>query len=255
MSAHSALRAPSRRAPTLAAALALAALAAGCAQMRSQGYYDPPAESSQTDAQYQAQGSAYRSAVHAPSQLQIGLDRDAPPRRDAAPAASASPTADPPTPVPPAGGTNARMTPAGEAANTAAATDPTLRAFMPQAQTYAGTFPCLTPSPQCEAQRVTVTLGPNGRWRSRTTYLASQATPPVKQTEQGCWTVTPERPARVLLLDEKGATRIELVASANNVLRVRSVLGRAPTLDYSLTRQPDLDPIDEMSAQPIPTCE
>ncbi len=60
----------------------------------------------------------------------------------------------------------------------------------------------------------------------------------------------------MLLLDEKGATRTELVASANKRAQRRQARCWAtPTLEYNLTRQPDLDPIDEMSRQPAPACE
>jgi len=264
-------------------------LAAGCSQFGSDGYYDPPNESTTTDAQYQGQGAGYRSVVHAPSQVQIDLKRDAPRKpasgsqddADAAYAASGQPAssasrADTPVPPLPPGGANARMVahadaePAPAAAPSAsknaagAATDTTAtnttepadaaaRALIPQAQTYMGTFPCFSRSMQCQAQaqRVTLTLAPNGRWRARTTVLESEGKP---TAEQGCWSVTGERPARLILLDAQGNTRAELLASANNVLRLRSVLGNVPTLDYRLTRQPDLDPIDELVKQPAPAC-
>ena len=47
--------------------------AAGCAQQKTEGYYDPPAESTVTDAQYQGSGAGYRSVIRAPSQVQIAL--------------------------------------------------------------------------------------------------------------------------------------------------------------------------------------
>ena len=31
------------------------------------------------------------------------------------------------------------------------------------------------------------------------------------------------------------------------MLRVRSIAGQTPNLNYNLTRQPDLDPIDELA--------
>ena len=52
--------------------------AAGCAQQKTEGYYDPPAESTVTDAQYQGSGAGYRSIIRAPSQVQIALKPDAP---------------------------------------------------------------------------------------------------------------------------------------------------------------------------------
>jgi len=261
MSAHTLPRAP--RILALAAMLAGAALTTGCAQMRSAGYYNPPPESTITDAQYQGTGAGYRTVVHAPSQLQIDLKRDDATRRPTAQGQQQAAATEPdtPAPPPPAGGANARMVADSTAAAPAAEAEagssvkPSAYAFMPQAQTYLGTFPCFSPSMECQAQRVTLTLAPNGRWRSRTTYLDTSAKPAQPVVEQGCWDATTEKPARVLLLDASGNARAELVASANNVLRVRSVLGHTPTLDYSLTRQPDLDPIDELGKQAAPKCE
>src|SRR3546814_9217725 len=77
--------------------------------------------------------------------------------------------------------------------------------------------PCLTPSAQCAAQRITLTLAPNGRWRSRTAFLDSTGTLSTPSAEQGCWDATAERPPRVLLADADGNPRVEFVVSANNV--------------------------------------
>ena len=259
-----------------AAGLTASLLAAGCSQFGSPGYYNPPAESTVTDAQYHGQGAGYRTVVHAPSQLQIDLKSDAPRRTTQASGSSQAPQtgtpaptandtaatnpalADSPVPPVPPGGANARMVNRTAAAapmqDAGGPANPEAQAFMPQAQTYMGTFPCFSRSMQCqaEAQRVTLTLAPNGRWRARSQALEGQGKP---VAEQGCWNVAGERPARLLLLDASGNTRAELLASANNVLRVRSVLGNTPTLDYSLTRQPDLDPIDELVKQPTPACQ
>jgi len=243
----------------VAALLLAAAALAGCAQQRSSGYYDRPRESSITDAQYQGQGAGYRTVVQAPSQVQIGLRGDENRTHQAA-APGVPGTDDTPAPPPPSGGANARMVPqpdAKPAAPAAApgegAADPAIQAFLPQAQTYLGTLPCFAGAMQCEAQRVTLTLAPNGRWRARTTYLAATAqNAPV--AEQGCWNATAGRPVHVMLLDATGNTRAELVSSANNVLRVRSVVGHVPNLSYNLTRQPDLDPIGELDKQPAPRC-
>lgn len=76
--------------------------------------------------------------------------------------------------------------------------------------------------------------------------------PPV--TEQGCWDATEERPPRVILMDSQGNGRAEFVVAANNVLRVRSIDGQTPNLNYNLTRQPDLDPIDELAKAAAPKC-
>lgn len=107
---------------------------------------------------------------------------------------------------------------------------------------------------QCTAQRVTLTLAPNGRWRGRTAYLENDPKKAAPVVEQGCWDATDERPPRVILLDGQGNVRVEFVVAANNVLRVRSVAGQTPNLNYNLTRQPDLDPIDELAKAKAPQC-
>jgi len=117
-----------------------------------------------------------------------------------------------------------------------------------------GTLPCFSPAMQCTAQRVTLTLAPNGRWRGRTAYLENDPQKGPAVTEQGCWDATDERPPRVILMDGKGNARAEFVVAANNVLRVRSIAGQTPNLNYNLTRQPDLDPIDELAKAQAPQC-
>ena len=236
--------APRRSFPTLtvAALAGTVLLAAGCAQQRSQGYYNPPAASTTTDAQYQGEGAGYRQVVRAPSQLQIELK--APPpgqtrgRTDAEDAAAAKAT----------------ESSANAAAEAAGSVSPAAHALVPQPQTYMGTLPCLTPSPQCAAQRVTLTLAPNGRWRGRVAYLDNDPKKGPPLAEQGCWDATAEHPPRVILMDGQGNPRAEFVVSQNNVLRVRSVAGQVPNLNYTLTRQPDLDPIDELAKAPALKC-
>lgn len=264
---------PILRTLILATMISGALLTTGCAQMREPGYYAPPAESSNTDATYTAQGGISHSMLsQAPSQIQIPLNYAPQNKQPAAAATPASngaagsagdtssvppPDANGPVAAPmpaiPAAGANARMK--DNAPATAAPADhPAQRAFLPQAETFVGTIPCSAPSEQCSAQRITLTLGPNGRWRSRATYLASQGQPPAPQAEQGCWNVTGEHPAHLLLLDAKSNPQTELVASADNVLSIKSIRGRTPLLAYTLTRQPDLDPVDELSKQPLPNC-
>lgn len=264
---------PILRTLILATTLSGALLTAGCAQMREPGYYAPPAASSNTDATYQAQGGISHSMLsQAPSQIQIPLNYAPEKKQPAAgePAAGSAagaapdsagnaaasappPDANAPMPAIPAAGANARMK--DNAPSAAAPTDhPAQRAFLPQAETFVGTIPCSSPSEQCSAQRITLTLGPNGRWRSRATYLASQGQPAAPRAEQGCWNVTGGHPAHLLLLDAKSNPQSELVASANNVLSIKAIRGRAPLLAYTLTRQPDLDPVDELSKQPLPSC-
>lgn len=264
---------PILRTLILATTISGALLTTGCAQMREPGYYAPPAESSNTDATYTAQGGISHSMLsQAPSQIQIPLNY-APQKKQpeagaavagngaaasagdasSAPAPDANGPVAAPMPAIPAAGANARMK--DNAPSTTAPSDhPSQRAFLPQAETFVGTIPCSSPSEQCSAQRITLTLGPNGRWRSRATYLASQGQPAASHAEQGCWNVTGAHPAHLLLLDAKNNPQTELVASADNVLSIKAIRGRAPLLPYTLTRQPDLDPIDELSKQTPPNC-
>ena len=235
--------------------LAGAALgAAGCAQQKTEGYYDPPVESTVTDAQYQGSGAGYRSVIRAPSQVQIALKPDArKPQNQAQQAAAGAQTTEDGQAVPEnteGSGSGGGSAPAAPAPVPNAA----VHNLVPQPQTYMGTLPCFSPAMQCTAQRVTLTLAPNGRWRGRTAYLEDDPKkgPPV--AEQGCWAATDERPPRVILMDGQGNARVEFLVAANNVLRVRSIGGKTPNLNYNLTRQPDLDPIDELAKASAPKC-
>lgn len=227
--------------------------AAGCAQQKSEGYYDPPVESTVTDAQYQGSGAGYRSVIRAPSQVQIALKPDArKPQNQSGQAAAGAQTTEDGQAVPEGAehtSSNTSPAPAPAAASNAAA-----HSLVPQPQTYMGTLPCFSPAMQCTAQRVTLTLAPNGRWRGRTAYLENDPNKGPAVTEQGCWDATDERPPRVILMDGKGNARAEFLVAANNVLRVRSIAGQTPNLNYNLTRQPDLDPIDELAKAQAPQC-
>lgn len=223
--------------------------AAGCAQQRTEGYYDPPAESTVTDAQYQGSGAGYRSVLRAPSQVQIALKPDQKKAPSQA-AASQGATTEDGQPVPEGASADAAVPAPAPAATQSAAAN----SLVPQPQTYMGTLPCFSPAMQCTAQRVTLTLAPNGRWRGRTAYLENDPKQAAPVVEQGCWDATDERPPRVILLDARGNVRVEFVVAANNVLRVRSIGGQTPNLNYNLTRQPDLDPIDELAKAQAPQC-
>ena len=231
--------------------------ATGCAKQKAEGYYDLPAESTVTDAQYQGSGAGYRTVIRAPSQVQIELKPDARRQQNQnQQAVAAGQTTEDGQSVPE--GAESGAGGSGGAAPAPAAPAPTANgithSLVPQPQTYMGTLPCFSPAMQCTAQRVTLTLAPNGRWRGRTAYLDNDPKkgPPV--SEQGCWDATEERPPRVILMDGQGNVRVEFVVAANNVLRVRSIGGQTPNLNYNLTRQPDLDPIDELASAAAPKC-
>lgn len=214
---------PSSRALGLAAGLALVLLASGCAKQKSDpNYYEPPPGSSASDANRQARNVYNRSVVSAPSQIQVDLKPSEPGVADAS---------------------GAETAPSGHAS------------VIPQPQTYLGTLPCFHQNLKCTAQRITLTLAPNGRWRARAGYLQASGQSGSDQTDQGCWRAIPERQPRIMLMERNGNVRAELVMTQGNVLRLRTLNGEAPTLAYHLTRQPDLDPIDELSGQPAPACE
>jgi len=261
----------SLRLALLPAGLSMAALAAGCAQQQERaGYYDPPPASTITDAQSQFQDARGRSLVRAPSQLQIALrpppqQKPGQPQPGTAPAqesvaVSAVETAQAEGGPQPAAIDQVPADPAAPPVVTSseAARQPEAHpasTLFPQAQTFLGTLPCFQPDMRCTAQRITLTLAPNGRWRARAAYLDTDRQSGSAQTDQGCWRSIAERPPRVILLAANGSVRAELAMVANNVLRLRAVNGVSPNLNYSLTRQPDLDPIDELSGRPAPACE
>lgn len=260
MSVHSPVSAsrfqPVKRAFSIAA-LAIAGLA-GCADQQQPGYYDPPRGSTVTDAQYMGVGAGYRPIVRAPSQLQIDLKAPTPTEQQQAEAQRAKAIQDgrtsedgQPLPPPAVASADAESPRSAAAARTPTAAE---RSLVPQAQTYVGTLPCFVAGMQCDAQRITLTLAPNGRWRGRSAYLDNSPGREKPVAEQGCWAVTDEKPPRVFLMGADGNTRAEFQVAANNVLRLRAVAGVTPNLNYTLTRQPDLDPIDELARQTPPRC-
>ncbi len=238
--------------PRTALVIALAALSSACAQQsRAPGYYNPPVESTVTDAQTQYQDSRGRSAVRPPSQLQFEIDRQQPTTSTTTVAAAGDPSGPPSKSA-------AGSAPPQVGADTQAAPINTMAArVVPEPRTFMGTVPCFTPGLQCTAQRVTLTLSPNGRWRARAVQLDTPAGQggPAPVAEQGCWRGIPERPARVILQDADGTVRAEFLMPASNTLRVRAVGGQSPNLDYNLSRQPDLDGIDELGSAPAPSCD
>lgn len=202
-----------------AALLALAM--AGCAQQQPAGYYDTPHDSTESDALNQAQG---RTSARAPSQIRLDFGNDKETRKP-----------------------QAAEDPATEAA--------TIKArALTEAKTFLGTVPCLIPSSACSANRVTLTLAPGGEWRSRTVVLGA---PDAKNNaaEQGCWSVIGTKPLRILLQLKNETVKANLTFVNDNVLRVNTFNDIQPTLDYHLTRQQDLDPIDELAGQPALQCE
>lgn len=218
-----------------AAILVSTLLLSACVQMQQPGYYNLPAASSATDALAQAEGAYATQAVRAPSQIQFGLNPSAPTQQQAG--ATQTTTASAPAPAPAA----------------AAPTDTLRSELIPEPQTFAGTLPCFHPEMKCVAQRVTISMSPNGRWRARAAYLG-QDNKTSQLADQGCWRATAQAVPRIVLLNSQGNVRAELAMTGTNVLRLISINGDSPNLTYTLTRQPDLDPINELNNQSSPNC-
>lgn len=271
-----------------------ALLLGGCAQMQQQmqqpGYYNLPAASSTTDALAQAEGSYATQAIRAPNQIQFDLRQPAPqsPSGSAssstampnAPAKSASgATAVPVQPISNADTKNTASTPSqtpfkpydasgaptdlppgdlSSAQNVSAATTSSgssiQERLIPEPQTFSGTLPCFHPEMKCSAQRITLSLAPNGRWRARAAYLDQSTQNGSVQLDQGCWRGNMMNPPRVVLLNTQGDARAELSMTSNNSLRLISMNGDSPNLTYTLSRQPDLDVISELDKKPAPNC-
>jgi hypothetical protein len=196
----------------------LVMLLGACAEQRQPGYYDTPRESTRTDARYRGQGDA---APSAPSQIQLGFgDETKKPSGQSAPAPAAS--------------TSASATP-----------QPLI-----QPHTFLGTVPCLS-GQACPPTRLTLTLAPDGQWRARSTMLNDAKS---TLTQLGCWVVVGEQPLRIALRTADKQTKGLLEFVGDNVLRIHSLDGQRATLDYRLTRQPDTDPISELSQQPAEDC-
>lgn len=196
--------------PVGAAILALAL--AGCAQQRPAGYYSTPHDSTEADAEQQAQG---RTGARAPAQIQLGF-----------------------------GGTQGAKAQTKQAA---AATEQAVVKARPlaEAKTFLGTIPCLSGDRACSATRLTLTLAPTGEWRSRTVFLDTP-TAGHNLVEQGCWDVIGTQPLRVVLKLGNDASKGNFTFINDNVLRVNTINDIRPTLEHRLTRQPDIDGITEI---------
>lgn len=194
----------------------LVMLLGACAQQRQSGYYDVPRDSTQSDALQRAQGYATPSA---PSQIQLGFGDEL-----QKPAAQAKP---------------------GAAAQTTAVPHQ-----LAQPHTFLGTVPCLSEQ-ACPATRITLTLAPDGQWRARSTMLNEAQT---TLAQLGCWVMVGEQPLRIALRTPDKQTKALLEFVGENVLRIHTLDGQRANLDYRLTRQPDTDPISELTQRPAQHC-
>ena len=128
-------------------------------------------------------------------------------------------------------------------------TETSLRALA-EPRTFLGTIPC--PGANCGASRISLTLAPAGHWRARITALGDTQHP---DTAQGCWSVVSQSPARIILQNGPEAVLANLSFINDNVLRVNEFRGTQPVLEYRLTRQAEIDPIDELKGKSLPQCK
>ncbi len=214
---------PSRFQRSALAAVTASLLAlAGCAnegvsRQASSSHINPTLE----DAQRQARGTA---SARAPSQLSLGF------------------------------GEGVQQQRAEQEAQAQAASEPqretTLRALA-EPRTFLGTIPCQ--SANCAASRISLTMSPGGHWRARITPLGGSGQQQ-STTAQGCWSVVSHEPPRIILLQEKDVVLANLGFINDNVMRVNQIHGTQPTLEYRLTRQAEIDPVDELKGKPLPAC-
>jgi hypothetical protein len=199
-----------------AAAVAFAALLlSACAQQNAPGYYAPEHDTTAADARDQALG---RDRAQVPGQIHFGFGNTQKSK--------------------PANGTAAAEAPA-------AAVPATPRALT-EAKTFLGTVPCTRNTDACSANRITLTLAPTGEWRARTTILSTRPGAKTATAEQGCWSVIGTEPLRIALRLKNNNTKASLTFLSDNVLRINRLDGVASNLDYRLTRQADIDPINEI---------
>ncbi len=214
--------------------LALLALLAACAQQREPGFYDVPRGDTVSDARHRAQGNA---GTVAPAQLQFGFGTDS--QKQTAPDAGTASAV-----------SGAASDAAGAAGQTALSAAP---GGMPQAlaetRTYLGTLACPAGQQACPARRMTLTLAPDGQWRARSAPLDGTAA----SATMGCWHLVSTDPARIVLqVGDQAHATLEFIQS--NVLRLTRLNGQAPLLESRLTRQADIDPIQELAATPAEAC-
>lgn len=197
----------------------LTVLAAGCAQQQAPGYYTVDHDSTSADARKQAMGN---KGSQAPSQIQMGFGSTT--SKQSQTTAEGAPSK-----------TTAQLRPLAEP------------------KTFLGTVPCLGQTSACDASRLTLTLAPNGPWRARTEFLNKTGSS-TAMTQQGCWSLAGTHPLRIVLVAQDGTTVASLSFVNDNVLRINRINDTAPTLDYHLTRQADLDPINDMADNTTPQC-
>ncbi|MBX6965071.1 hypothetical protein AB6N01_10960 [Alcaligenes nematophilus] len=193
-------------------------LLAACAQAPVQPAPNEGRDSTQKDALRQAQGSGN---ARAPSQINLGFGNQE--------------------------GLHA-ITPA-RAEQPAAQADRSVPELA-EPKTFLGTLSCPPQSGACEPYKISVTLAPAGQWRMRATPVGAGQ----EHHKSGCWVPIGTQPTRIALLAENDSTLADLSFVNNNVLRINTFNQQRPTLESHMTRQADLDPVNELDGKATPAC-
>ena len=88
---------------------------------------------------------------------------------------------------------------------------------------------------------------------ARTHYLSSGSALP-DTIQQGCWEVIGSQPTRILLNVGKEGNQADLSFQNDNVLVINMLNNIQPKLEYRLTRQANIDPIDELAGNAPLAC-
>jgi len=211
---------------TLGSLVLCSALLAACAQSPDSSHYERPRESTLTDARKKVRGAA---ALGAPSQLQLGFGDT---RKDEA------------------DNVNADTEKNSESEDQTAAN--AIPRQLREARTFLGTIPCFGNSSSCTPQRITLTVAPTGEWRWRKETVTASSRQP--QAQQGCWEANESSKVQLWLRGAEDTILAHLEFLNDMTLKVKEIDGKRPSLHIQLSRQPDIDPIDELEASEALNC-
>ncbi|GAA5084437.1 MULTISPECIES: hypothetical protein [Paenalcaligenes] len=110
-------------------------------------------------------------------------------------------------------------------------------------RTFLGTMSCPPADKSCMPVRLVVTMSPEGVWRMRATDITQNVAP---VTSEGCWHQIGSNPTRIVLMTQNETVFGDFSFMYDHQLRVNVFNYVRPTLETHLSRQPDIDPIEEL---------
>lgn len=194
-----------------------AALLAACSQTSGNAGAERSRASSYSDALDHVRG---RGSIHAPAQIQVGLGEKEAPEHGA------------------------------ESQDRALIEAREVRELL-EPRTFLGTIPCPNADANCQPIRVSVTFAPAGIWRLRAANAQGSGT---EHYAQGCWYRIGSEPTRIALVTAQDTIVGDFSFLHDRQLRVNSFNQYQPLLETRLTRQRDIDPVDELDDQAAPQC-